>query len=232
LQLLDGEVKEYRSLDRAVTEDPDDEHHFPLEFLHTLTPSGMPPHRLQLKVGAVVMLLRNLSLSRRLCNGTRLIVRRMHPHLLECEPLLNVVDASIAGNLGSPPPPPPRILLPRIQLISGEERMPFQLSRRQFPVRLAFAMTINKSQGQTFDKIGVYLPRPVFSHGQLYVAFSRVRRMEDVSVMLERDGVEVTRNVVYRELLRADGNDAEGGAHGEQRDEKNDDDVPPAEPSR
>jgi hypothetical protein len=126
----------------------------------------------------------------------------------------------------------PRILLPRIQLISGEVRMPFQLSRRQFPVRLAFAMTISKSQGQTFDKIGVYLPRPVFSHGQLYVAFSRVRRMEDVSVMLDRDGVGVTRNVVYRELLRADRNEAEDGVHDEQGDENSNDVVPPVEPSR
>ena len=88
--------------------------------------------------------------------------------------------------------------------------MPFQPSRRQFPVRLAFAMTINKSQGQTFDRIGVYLPQPVFSHGQLYVAFSRVRRMEDVCVMLERDDAGVTRNVVYRELLR--------GVHGVEVD--------------
>jgi hypothetical protein len=80
LQLLGGELQEYRSLDRVVTEDPDDEHHFPLEFLHSLTPAGMPPHRLRLKVGAVVMLLRNLSLTRRLCNGSRFIVRRLHPH--------------------------------------------------------------------------------------------------------------------------------------------------------
>jgi hypothetical protein len=94
-----------------------------------------------------------------------------------------------------------------------------QLSRRQFPVRLAFAMTINKSQGQTFDKIGVYLPRPVFAHGQLYVAFSRVRRMEDVSVMLDRDGVGVTRNVVYRELLRSEVRD-DGVERGERVEEE------------
>ena len=105
--------------------------------------------------------------------------------------------------------------------------MPFQLSRRQFPIRLPFAMTINKSQGQTFYKMVCTCLAHLFSHGQLYIAFSRVRRMEDVSVMLERDGVEVTRNVVYRELLRDDERDEEGGAHGEQGDEKSDDDMLP-----
>nr|CAH7751480.1 unnamed protein product [Callosobruchus chinensis] len=59
----------------------------------------------------------------------------------------------------------------------------FQLND-QFPIRLAFAMTINKSQGQTFDKIGIFLPDPVFTHGQLYVAFSGVRRFDDVKIQI------------------------------------------------
>lgn len=52
--------------------------------------------------------------------------------------------------------------------------MPFTLLRRQFHVRVVFAMTNNKAQGQTMQRVDIYLERPVFSHGQLYVAMSRV----------------------------------------------------------
>ena len=41
-------------------------------------------------------------------------------------------------------------------------------------MRIAFAMTINKVQGQTLERVGIYLPEPCFTHGQLYVAASRV----------------------------------------------------------
>jgi ATP-dependent exoDNAse (exonuclease V) alpha subunit len=78
--------------------------------------------------------------------------------------------------------------------------LPFSFRRKQFPVRLSFAMTINKSQGQTFHKVGVHLEKPVFTHGQLYVAFSRVRAINNLKVKLN-NGERVTKNIAFREIL-------------------------------
>ncbi|ELA45815.1 hypothetical protein VCUG_02698, partial [Vavraia culicis subsp. floridensis] len=85
----------------------------------------------------------------------------------------------------------------------------FMLKRRQFPVLVSFAMTIHKSQGQSFDKVGVYLHSPVFVHGQLYVALSRMRYENGLRVYVADNGDHgkrendkvYTRNVVYNELL-------------------------------
>ncbi|XP_060854889.1 52 kDa repressor of the inhibitor of the protein kinase-like [Metopolophium dirhodum] len=96
------------------------------------------------------------------------------------------------------------IVVPKIPLTSsGEDDLPILLRRLQFPVRLSFAMTINKSQGQTFDRVGLLLTSPVFTHGQLYVAFSRVRNAQSVRVGMYADdsGRFVTKNIVYREVL-------------------------------
>ncbi|KAG2464244.1 PIF6 helicase, partial [Polypterus senegalus] len=101
--------------------------------------------------------------------------------------------------------------IPRINLAPSSTDLPFTLRRQQFPVTLAFAITINKAQGQTLEKVGIYLPEPVLSHGQLYVALSRVRSFPDVVVNVV-DGPEqgkllpnsdrvFTKNVVYNDIL-------------------------------
>ena len=79
--------------------------------------------------------------------------------------------------------------------------------RYQYPVRAAFAMTVNKSQGQTLDKVRLYLPRPLISHGQLYVAFSKVGSWDAIKVLIAKggtDGLEgvYTHSILFGEVLQ------------------------------
>ncbi|EFX62738.1 hypothetical protein DAPPUDRAFT_36790, partial [Daphnia pulex] len=90
-----------------------------------------------------------------------------------------VAEIASGKNKGEP------VFLPRMSMSPTDSDLPFKLKRLQFPVLLAFAMTINKSQGQTFDRVGIYLTEPVFSHGQLYVAFSRATSREGVKVVVK-----------------------------------------------
>ena len=73
--------------------------------------------------------------------------------------------------------------------------------RRHFPIKLAFAMTFNKSQGRSLSKVDVYLPNLVFSHGQLYVALSRFGSKDNTKLFIKNDKSIYTKNVVYGEEL-------------------------------
>ena len=186
--IFHGAETEYHSFDSAI----DDPHnYYPAEFLNTLTPNGLPPHVLKLKIGCPIILLRNLDPANGLCNGTRLVVRGFQRNTIDAE----IVLGQHAGK---------RVFLPRIPLCpSDDEMFPFQFKRKQFPIRLSFAMTVNKSQGQTIPNVGVYLPEPVFSHGQLYVAMSRATARANIMILVvppnaeaeEEDGEEKANSV-------------------------------------
>jgi ATP-dependent DNA helicase PIF1 len=158
-----------------------------VEFLNILQFSSIANHELELKVGVPILLLRNLNQSIGLCNGTRLIVKRLGQHVIEAEII-------IGNNVGK------HVFIPRIMSPSRID-WPFILCRRQFLIRMAFAITINKSQGQTFNNVGVYLPSPVYSHGQLYVAISRVTSSGNIKIFNGQGHDRYMRNVVYKEVL-------------------------------
>ena len=158
----------------------------------------MPQHLLALKVGAIIMLLRNLNRSQGLFNGTMLRVLKMFTNFIEAEILIYFA----AGNKV-------------FQTYHFRPNLPFKLKWTQIPIRLAYTMTIEISQGQSFEKVDEFLPEPFFSHGQLYVAFARARSFDDIKVSIiegETQGSSgkklYIRNVVYPRVLNIENCDS------------------------
>jgi hypothetical protein len=129
---------------------------YPVEYLNTLNANNFPSHKLKLKIGTPIMLLRNLKQSLGLCNGTRLIITNLANNMIQAV----IITGTHIGEV---------TYIPRINLTTRGNCWPFTLCRRQFPIKVCYCMTINKSQGQTLSRVGIYLRKPVFTHGQLYV---------------------------------------------------------------
>lgn len=193
LARMTGDERTYFSADKVIHEqgsDGNDANNYPIEFLRTLCASGLPSGELSLKIGCSLILLRNLDPSHGLCNGTRMVLLRMSERVLD----VKILGGDHNGQTA---------FIPRISLIPSSKTadLNFILKRRQFPVRLAFAMTINKAQGQSVKYVGLDLRIPVFSHGQLYVALSRATSGRNVKVLLSPNEASKTPNIVYPEVL-------------------------------
>ena len=180
LQSIPGETTTLRSVDTIINDD--DTILYTPDFLNSLEISGIPSHELCLKIGVPVILMRNLH-APRLCNGTRLRVTAISCNVIQAK----ILSGSSKGD---------EVLIPRIPIIPSD--LPFQFKRLQFPLKIAFCMTINKAQGQTLKVSGLHLQTTCFSHGQLYVACSRVSNPDKLYALC--DGGK-TSNIVYTNAL-------------------------------
>ena len=150
LNLLPGKIEEFKSVDSTEENSPD----YTPEFLNTINAPGIAQHKLNLKLGAPVVLLRNIDPKNGHCNGVKYIINNMRKHIIELKSISQ-------GNFGS------FLFLPRILMVSQTATLPFTLKRRQFPIRLAFGITSNRSQGETLQKVGLYCAQDFFTHGQV-----------------------------------------------------------------
>uniref|UniRef100_A0A0L8GQD9 ATP-dependent DNA helicase n=1 Tax=Octopus bimaculoides TaxID=37653 RepID=A0A0L8GQD9_OCTBM len=143
------------------------------------------------------MLLRNLTPMRGLLNGTRILV-------------LSIKDLFIHGKILNRSKKGEEAFIPCINFHPSERTLPFSMSRQQFPVIPVFAMIINKSQDQSFNNVGIILPSPAFSHGQLYVVLGRSRSCNNIKILVKdhpKQGELIadqvfTRNMALKQLLR------------------------------
>ncbi|CAG8817382.1 8463_t:CDS:2 [Gigaspora margarita] len=157
------------------------------KYLNSLKPTGLPPSVLKLKIGCPIILLRNLAPHQGLCNGSHLVITNLNNHVIEA----CILTGDYAGNL---------TFISCISLTSSTSELLFILRQCQFPIQLAFAMTINKLQGHSVKHIGLNLRTPIFSHGQLYVALSHCTSPQCIKILLPTN-TNNTLNIVYPEVI-------------------------------
>ena len=185
LDQIPGDSISYKSCDSVSVSES---HMYPQEFLNTIDLQGIPPHHLKLKSGAIIMLLRNMNPSEGHVNGTRYVVQNLLPHVIDA-------TAISGSNVGA------KLFIPRIWLATKDATLPFEMKRKQFPVKLAYSLTANKAQGQTLEQVGIFIGREFFSHGQLYVALSRVGSISSVKILFKAENKFHVKNVVYKEVI-------------------------------
>jgi hypothetical protein len=193
LQTVNGEERTYYSTDESISDRryEIDEAETEEEALNSLNPAGLPPHVLPLRVGAMIVLLRNIGRQGSgLVNGARMVVRELANESIRAE----LLDGPNAGTV---------VRIIRIWNDYKDKRPGgIEFRRMQIPVRVAFAMTIMKAQGQTVTRVGIDLTHEVFAHGNLHTALSRVRSGQMFRIYApysetdEKTGDKFVKNVV------------------------------------
>ena len=188
LDRLRSDARDYFSTDDELDGEGNVINDLPMEVLNKMMRSGLPPYQLRLKPKAVVMCLRNLT--REVCNGTKLQVQVLHNHLIDCL----ILTGPSRGKV---------VTIPRITLIDKKAVEQVILRRKQFPLALAYAMTIDKSQGQSLERVGIALDTQCFAHGQLYTALSRACNPTNLAVYQPESAVMAmkVRNIVWKEVF-------------------------------
>ncbi|XP_029342163.1 uncharacterized protein LOC115033546 [Acyrthosiphon pisum] len=135
-QLLPGDFMSFKSIDTTV--DENEAVYFPTEFLNSLEILGMPPHKLRLKIGLPVIILRNLY-PPKLCNGTRLVIKRITGNVLEA----TILTGKLKGEI---------VQLPRIPMIPSESPIPIKTS-----ISYSFGIRNDHKQGSRTNNVHLWL---------------------------------------------------------------------------
>ena len=158
------------------------------EVLHSINPAGIPQHELTVCEGALVMLIRNVNVAAGWVNGSKFIVIGMRDWVLT----LMSIDEATRGEI---------LQLPRIDFHEMHGPSGFILARRQFPLRLTWATTVHKAQGQSLQIVGCNLSSACFTHGMLYVALSRCSSFAGLRIFLSGGNLTIT-NTIYAEIIQ------------------------------
>lgn len=184
---LPGELLAVAAIDVYVDcATPDD---YPQDYIESVHMNGAPPYMLNLKVGARYMCIRNLNAKRGIINGTMLKLLAVGLRYIQCQ----ILSGPAAGGI--------EIMLRCVFTITPEASgLPFTMTRRQYPIIPAYCLSVHKAQGQTIKLCGLIFESDPFTHGQLYVALSRVACWECLFVHLQ-SGVTDIHNCVLKHLI-------------------------------
>ena len=184
---LPGEAVECPAVDTYVDCTCPDS--YPSDYVESVHMNGAPPFMLQLKLGGKFMCIRNLNQKRGIINGTLMEIVAIGSRHIQCRVLTGKATGSI------------EYLMKNAFTITPEASgLPFTVLRRQYPIIPAYCLTVHKAQGQTIHKCGLIFESDPYTHGQLYVALSRVSSWDSLYVSMHAEQTEI-RNVVLQHLL-------------------------------